>query len=84
MQWQAFLGKGPGFLEEMHSTIMLPAPHSPLKQGCPPRHFEPMGRREAPPDKGSAKQSISFFAHRDGLLRRKGSLAQTLRVCRSQ
>jgi hypothetical protein len=29
--WQAFLGKGPGFLEEMHSTIMLPAPHSPLQ-----------------------------------------------------
>jgi NIPSNAP len=28
---QEFLGKGPGFLEEMHSTIMLPAPHSPLK-----------------------------------------------------
>jgi len=30
-EWQAFLGKGPGFLEEMHSTIMLPAPHSPLQ-----------------------------------------------------
>jgi hypothetical protein len=29
--WQEFLGKGPGFLEEMHSTIMLPAPHSPLQ-----------------------------------------------------
>jgi NIPSNAP len=29
--WQEFLGKGPGFLEEMHSTIMLPASHSPLK-----------------------------------------------------
>jgi NIPSNAP protein len=29
--WQEFLSKGPGFLEEMHSTIMLPAPHSPLK-----------------------------------------------------
>ena len=29
--WQAFLGKGPAVLEEMHSTIMLPAPHSPLK-----------------------------------------------------
>jgi hypothetical protein len=29
--WQEFLGKGPGFLEEMHSTIMLPAPHSPLR-----------------------------------------------------
>jgi hypothetical protein len=29
--WGEFLGKGPQFLEEMHSTIMLPAPHSPLK-----------------------------------------------------
>ena len=29
--WQEFLGKGPGLLDEMHSTIMLPAPHSPLK-----------------------------------------------------
>ena len=29
--WQAFLTKGPGLLDEMHSTIMLPAPHSPLK-----------------------------------------------------
>jgi hypothetical protein len=29
--WQEFLGKGPAFLEEMHSTILLPAPHSPLK-----------------------------------------------------
>ena len=29
--WQDFLSKGPGLLEEMHSTIMLPAPHSPLK-----------------------------------------------------
>jgi hypothetical protein len=29
--WQEFLGKGPQLLEEMHSTIMLPAPHSPLK-----------------------------------------------------
>ena len=29
--WKEFLGKGPAFLEEMHSTIMLPAPHSPLK-----------------------------------------------------
>ena len=29
--WQEFLGKGPGFLDEMHSTIMLPTPHSPLK-----------------------------------------------------
>jgi hypothetical protein len=29
--WQEFVGKGSGFLDEMHSTIMLPAPHSPLK-----------------------------------------------------
>jgi hypothetical protein len=29
--WKEFLGKGPSFLEEMHSTIMLPAPHSPLQ-----------------------------------------------------
>ena len=29
--WQAFLTKGPPLLEEMHATIMLPAPHSPLK-----------------------------------------------------
>src|SRR6266436_4339796 len=29
--WQEFLGKGPPLLEEMHSAIMLPAPHSPLK-----------------------------------------------------
>jgi hypothetical protein len=29
--WGEFLGKGPQFLEEMHSTIMLPAPHSPLQ-----------------------------------------------------
>jgi hypothetical protein len=29
--WQEFLTKGPALLEEMHSTIMLPAPHSPLK-----------------------------------------------------
>lgn len=29
--WQDFLTRGPGFLEEMSSTIMLPAPHSPLK-----------------------------------------------------
>ena len=29
--WQAFLGKAIGFLEEMTSTVMLPAPHSPLK-----------------------------------------------------
>ena len=29
--WQEFLGKAPAFIEEMHSTIMLPAPHSPLQ-----------------------------------------------------
>jgi len=29
--WGEFLGKGPSLLEEMHSTIMLPAPHSPLQ-----------------------------------------------------
>ena len=29
--WQAFLGKGRGMIEEMWSTIMLPAAHSPLK-----------------------------------------------------
>jgi hypothetical protein len=29
--WQEFLGKGGAYLDEMHSTIMLPAPHSPLK-----------------------------------------------------
>jgi NIPSNAP len=29
--WQEFLGKGSPLLEEMHSTIMLAAPHSPLK-----------------------------------------------------
>ncbi len=29
--WQEFLGKSAPFLEEMHSTIMLPAAHSPLK-----------------------------------------------------
>jgi NIPSNAP len=29
--WKEFLGKGPAFLEEMHSTIMLPASHSPLQ-----------------------------------------------------
>ncbi len=29
--WQEFLKIGPPLLEEMHSTIMLPAPHSPLK-----------------------------------------------------
>ena len=29
--WQAFLKASGGLLEEMHSTIMVPAPHSPLK-----------------------------------------------------
>jgi NIPSNAP len=29
--WQEFLKVGPPLIEEMHSTIMLPAPHSPLK-----------------------------------------------------
>jgi hypothetical protein len=29
--WQAFLEAGAPFLDEMHSTIMLPAPHSPMK-----------------------------------------------------
>ena len=29
--WKEFLEKGPSWLDEMHSTIMLPAPHSPLK-----------------------------------------------------
>lgn len=29
--WQEFLGKSSALLDEMHSTIMLPAPHSPLK-----------------------------------------------------
>jgi hypothetical protein len=29
--WQAFLAKSSDLLEEMHSTIMLPAAHSPLK-----------------------------------------------------
>ena len=29
--WQAFIGQSTSLLEEMHSTIMLPAPHSPLK-----------------------------------------------------
>lgn len=29
--WQAFVGKAAGLLEEMHSTIMLPASHSPLQ-----------------------------------------------------
>ena len=29
--WQAFLKSSAGMLEEMHSTVMLPAVHSPLK-----------------------------------------------------
>jgi NIPSNAP len=29
--WQEFLKVGPPLLEEMHSTILVPAPHSPLK-----------------------------------------------------
>lgn len=29
--WLEFLGKNGALLDEMHSTIMLPAPHSPLK-----------------------------------------------------
>ena len=29
--WQAFLGKSAPLLLRMHSTIMLPAPHSPLR-----------------------------------------------------
>jgi hypothetical protein len=29
--WQEFLKVGPPLLEEMHSTILLPTPHSPLK-----------------------------------------------------
>jgi len=29
--WAEFLGKSGSFLDEMQSTIMLPAPHSPLK-----------------------------------------------------
>jgi hypothetical protein len=29
--WQEFLKSSTGLLEEMHSTVMLPAPHSPLK-----------------------------------------------------
>jgi hypothetical protein len=29
--WQEFLGKSGPLLEEMHSAIILPAPHSPLK-----------------------------------------------------
>jgi hypothetical protein len=29
--WQEFLGKGSALLDEMHSPIMLPTPHSPLK-----------------------------------------------------
>jgi hypothetical protein len=29
--WQEFVKQGTELLEEMHSTVMLPAPHSPLK-----------------------------------------------------
>jgi NIPSNAP len=29
--WREFIGKGTPLLDEMHSTIMLAAPHSPLK-----------------------------------------------------
>ena len=29
--WRAFVGKGGDLIEEMHSTIMLPAKHSPLQ-----------------------------------------------------
>jgi NIPSNAP len=29
--WQAFLRNSTGLLEELHSTVMLPAPHSPLQ-----------------------------------------------------
>ena len=29
--WQAFLKNSTGLLDEMHSTILLPAPHSPLQ-----------------------------------------------------
>jgi len=29
--WQEFLKASTGLLDEMHSTVMLPAPHSPLK-----------------------------------------------------
>lgn len=29
--WQEFLKSASGLIEEMHSTVMLPAPHSPLK-----------------------------------------------------
>jgi hypothetical protein len=29
--WQAFLKESAGLLDEMHSTVMLPAAHSPLK-----------------------------------------------------
>jgi hypothetical protein len=28
--WQEFLKASAGLLDEMHSTVMLPAPHSPL------------------------------------------------------
>jgi len=30
-RWQEFVKESTGLLDEMHSTVMLPAPHSPLK-----------------------------------------------------
>jgi len=30
-QWQEFLGQGLGLMDEMHSTILVPASHSPLR-----------------------------------------------------
>ena len=30
-EWQAFLKESAPLLEELHSTIMLPAPHSPMQ-----------------------------------------------------
>jgi hypothetical protein len=30
-EWQVFLAESAPLLDEMHSTILLPAPHSPLK-----------------------------------------------------
>ena len=34
--WRDFLRDSTGLLDELHSTIMLPAPHSPLKRSMPP------------------------------------------------
>ena len=34
--WQDFLRDSTGLLDELHSTIMLPAPHSLLKWSMPP------------------------------------------------